>query len=358
MNTGQIIQPDDLVLITGASGFIGARLVERLVARGLRNIRCFARPSSNTSRLEAAIAGVRRDHGARVELVTGNLLSRDDCAAAVNGVAVVYHLAAARGEKSIPDAFMNSVVTTRNLLDACLRSNTLRRLVAVSSFSVYSNQNNPKGRLLDESATVDTPAAVRNDAYAFAKVKQDEIVREYGAEKKLPYVMVRPGYVYGEGNEKITGRVGVDTLGIFMHMGGSNPIPFTFIDNCADAIALAGLVPGVEGEIFNIVDDDLPSSRSFLRQYKRNVKRFRSIWVPKAASLALCALWENYSNWSQGQLPPAFNRRGWHAYWKKTRYSNEKAKRQLGWQPIVPAARAMELYFESCRQKLRVAAAR
>ena len=195
---------------------------------------------------------------------------------------------------------MNSVVTTRNLLEACVRSSSLRRFVSVSSFSVYSNRNNPNGRLLDESSPIDTPAAVRNDAYAFAKVKQDEIVREYGSDKALPFVVVRPGTSDGEGNEKITGRVGVDTLGIFMHMGGSNRIPFTFIDNCADAIALAGLVPGIEGEVFNIVDDDLPTSRKFLWLYKRNVKRFPSIYVPHALSLALCSVWEKiYSDWSR-----------------------------------------------------------
>jgi nucleoside-diphosphate-sugar epimerase len=348
-----IVAAEDLVLITGATGFIGARLVERLLAHGLRNIRCFARPSSNTARLAAVIATHGKDCSARIEVTTGNLLSRDDCARAVEDVAVVFHLAAARGEKSIPDAFMNSVVTTRNLLEACARHTRLCRFVSVSSFSVYANRRNPHGRLLDESAPVEEAAAVRNDAYAFAKVKQDEIVTEVAGKAGIPYVVVRPGYVYGEGNEKITGRVGVDTFGIFMHMGGLNPIPFTFIDNCAEAIALAGLVPGVDGEVFNVVDDDLPSSRKFLRLYKKNVRRFHSIYVPHAMSLALCSLWEKYSDWSEGQLPPVFNRRGWRAYWKKTRYSNEKLKRQLGWKPLVPAGQALELYFESCRQKLR-----
>lgn len=354
-STANIVGPDDLVLITGASGFIGARLVERLIAHGLRNIRCLARPSSNTSRLEAVIATSGTDHNARIEITTGNLLSRDDCARAVKDVAVVFHLAAARGEKSIPDAFMNSVVTTRNLLEASARYARLCRFVSVSSFSVYSNRGNPGGRLLDESSPVEQPAAVRNDAYSFAKVKQDEIVTEYAGKAGIPYVVVRPGYVYGEGNEKITGRVGVDTFGIFLHMGGSNRIPFTFVDNCAEAIALAGLVPGVDGEVFNVVDDHLPSSRKFLRLYKKNVRRFRSIYVPHAMSLALCTLWEKYSDWSEGQLPPVFNRRGWHTYWKKTRYSNEKLKHRLGWKPLVPAREALELYFESCRQKLRQA---
>ena len=47
-------------------------------------------------------------------------------------------------------------------------------------------------------------------------------------------------------------------------------------------------------------------------------------------SYVLCWLWEKYSHWSEGQLPPAFNRGGWHAYWKKTRYSNEKLKSAVG----------------------------
>ena len=58
-------------------------------------------------------------------------------------------------------------------------------------------------------------------------------------------------------------------FGIFLHLGGSNPIPFTYVDNCADAIVLAGLTPGVDGEVFNVVDDNLPTSRQFLRLYKQ-----------------------------------------------------------------------------------------
>jgi nucleoside-diphosphate-sugar epimerase len=106
---------------------------------------------------------------------------------------------------------------------------------------------------------------------------------------------------------------------------------------------------GVDGEVFNIVDDDLPSSRQFLRQYKRNVKRFKSIYVPHALSYALCYLWERYSKWSHGQLPPAFSRNGWHSFWKSTRYSNEKLKIRLEWTPRVSTADGLSRYFEACR---------
>ena len=346
-----IIGPDDPILITGATGFIGSRLVESLLDHGFRNLVCFARPSSDVTSLEAVAS--RRGMVARVEVIRGNLLSREDCSTATQDVAVIFHLAAGGSEKSFPDAFMNSVVTTRNLLEASLRHKCLRRFVNISSFAVYSNTQKRRRRLLDESCPVEMRPQLRGDAYCFAKIKQDDIVTEYGQRFGIPYVIVRPGYVYGPGKESIASRVGIDTFGVFLHLGGSNTIPFTYVDNCADAIVLAGVKKGVDGEVFNVVDDDLPSSRRFLRLYKQNVRRFASIYVPHILSYALCWLWEKYSNWSEGQLPPAFNRRRWHAYWKKTRYTNEKLKARLGWTPTVPMAEGFGRYFQSCRERGR-----
>jgi nucleoside-diphosphate-sugar epimerase len=342
-----IVGRDDLLLVTGAAGFIGPRVVETLLDLGFRNVRCFARPWSNAGKVERLPS--RRPEGASVETYRGNLLSIEDCTAATKHAKVIFHLAAGRGEKSFPDAFMNSVVSTRNLLEACLRHKCLRRFVNVSSFAVYTNRHKPRRRLLDESCPVEEHPELRGDAYCFAKVKQDDIVTEYSKKFGIPHVIVRPGYVYGPGKKAITGRVGIDTFGFFLHLGGSNPIPFTFVENCAEAIVLAGLKKGVDGEVLNIVDDELPTSRQFLRQYKRKVKHFKSIYVPHAMSFALCYLWEQYSAWSEGQLPPTFNRLEWHAFWKKTRYSNKKLKTLLGWTPKVSTAEGLQRYFEACR---------
>ncbi|MGB2628850.1 MAG: NAD(P)-dependent oxidoreductase [Candidatus Acidiferrum sp.] len=341
-----IIGRDDLILVTGATGFIGSRLVEHLLDRGFRNLRCFGRPFGKMSKLQALAE--RGRGGARVELVRGNLLSGENCVAATKDAAVIFHLAAGTGEKSFPDAYMNSVVTTRNLLEASLRHGCLRRIVSASSFAVYTNRDNPRRGLLDEACPTETHSGQR-DAYTFAKVKQDELVRDYGKRFGIPHVIVRPGYVYGPGKKAITGRIGIDSFGLFLHLGGSNSIPVTYVDNCAEAIALAGLVKGVDGEVFNIVDDDLPSSRQFLRQYKKNVKKFNSIYLPHAVSYSLCYLWERYSKWSEGQLPPVFSRGSWYTFWKKTNYSNKKLKERLNWTPRISTEEGMSRYFEACR---------
>ena len=127
----------------------------------------------------------------------------------------------------------------------------------------------------------------------------------------VPWVIIRPGFVYGAGNEQIPGRVGIDTFGFFLHLGGSNTIPMTFVDNCAEAIVLAGVTPGIEGHVFNVVDDNLPTSRQFLRRYKRQVRHFRSVYVPHSVSYLLSMLWEKYSAWSvcTSHSPPCSRQR-------------------------------------------------
>jgi nucleoside-diphosphate-sugar epimerase len=343
-----IIRNPDRILVTGAAGFVGSRVVETLLSYGFDHLRCLVRTKSKAKNLEAMV----KKHAANdVEILQGNLLSREECSAAVRGVSVVYHCAIGSIGKSFPNAFMNSVIPTRNLLEACLEDGSLKRFVNVSSFAVYSNQNNPCRRLLDESCPVEEHPEVRGDPYGFAKLKQDQIVIDYSNKYGIPYVLVRPSYVYGPGKEAVPGRVGIDTFGIFMHLGGSNKIAITYVDNCAEAIVLAGLVKGVEGETFNIVDDDLPSSRAFLCSYKNNVKRFKSIYVPHALSYLLCYCWEKYSRASSNQLPPVYSRSEWHAYWKRTEYSNEKIKARLGWRMRVPTKEALQRYFDYCRTK-------
>ena len=346
-----IVRLEDPILVTGATGFIGGKVIENLLERGFCHIRCFARPSSSKQSIDALhrMAEKYRPH-AHVEVITGNLLRREDCLTAVRGITLILHLAAGVSSKSVPDAFMNTVVATRNLVEASLSGSSLKRFVSISSFTVYTNRQKPKWGVLDESCPVEQHPEILGDAYCYAKVKQDELVQEYGAKRGLPYVIVRPGSVYGPGKTQITGRIGIDTFGIFIHLGGWNRIPFTYVDNCADAIVLAGLRPHINGEVFNVVDDDLPRSRDFLRLYQQHVRGFRSIYLPRMFSYLLCLLWEKYAFWSKGQLPLAFNRRRWHVEIKRTQYTNEKLKSKLGWSPRVSTQEGLSRLFQYCRE--------
>jgi len=339
-----LIRSTDRILITGANGFVGSRLVRSLLLRGFTNIRCLVRSEANVRTLRP----LEREFGTALEYVTGNLLSREVCRAAASEVCVVYHLAVG-GDKSFPGCIMNTAVTTRNLLDVVTAETTIRRFVNVSSLAVYSNEHFGRRALLDESCPIESDLIGRYDPYAYAKAKQDDLVRQYAFEKGLPYVIARPGVVFGPGKSRIPGRVGIDTFGIFLHLGHGNRMPLTFVDNCAEAIALAGLVKGIDSEEFIIVDDNLPTSRQFLRGYKKHARGFSSLPIPYRVFYVFSLLWEKYSCWSKGQLPPAFNRKTCAAYYKGNVYSNDKAKTRLHWRPSVGMNDALARFFASVR---------
>lgn len=345
VRNGCIIGLDEGILVTGANGFIGSRVIRALLSQGFSRVRCLTRPTSNSKSIEGAIEGFSSD---KIQIISGNLLSRHDCETAVQGVSLVYHLAAGT-DKTFPGCFVNSVVTTRNLLDAVVNEQGIKRFVNVSSLSIYSNEKLRRGALLDETCEVDARLVERHDPYAYGKAKQDEIVQEYASTKNIPCVIVRPGVTFGPGKAKIPGRVGMDTFGIFLHLGLGNRMPLTYVDNCAEAIVLAGLIRGIEGEVFNIIDDDLPKSRDFLRKYTKEVRRFVSLPVPYRLFYLLNMLWEKYSIWSQGQLPPVFNRLFCAAYFKGNTYSNAKAKQMLGWSPTVTMSEALSRFYAYAR---------
>ena len=206
MDARHLVQSSDRLLVTGSNGFIGTKVVERLLEYGITDLRCFVRPSGKLENLKKILS--QRSIAKSVELVSGDLLSREDCRKAAQDVSVIIHLAAGM-EKSFAGAFMNSALATRNLLDAFLEVGKPKRFVNVSSFAVYSNLSLKHNSLLDETCPLETASQERFDAYGFGKLKQEEIVREYAKHYRLPCVTLRPGYVFGAGKQELNGRVGI-----------------------------------------------------------------------------------------------------------------------------------------------------
>ena len=175
------IPKDSPILVTGSKGFVGSVVVRALLQRGFTDLRCFARTSADNSKL---IETAKAFPDARIQIVTGNLLSPEDCRRAARDAVLVYHLAAGTG-KSFPGCVLDSAVATRNLLDAVAGSRSLKRFVNVSSFSVYSNCTLRRGAVLDESCPVERGYTQRFDAYAYGKIKQDDMV--IATEQTVPF---------------------------------------------------------------------------------------------------------------------------------------------------------------------------
>ena len=334
------------VLVTGAGGFLGHRVVERLAAHGHTDIRCFLRARGKSALLDAVAA---RYPNTRLEYVYGNLNSRSDCAAALEGVSLVFHLAAAM-KGSAADMFLNSVVAARNLLEA-IGTRKPMRVVLVSSFGVYGVAGMGRGALLDESAPLE-PNPGKRDPYSHTKLRQELLFHEHQKKLGFELVVIRPGVIYGPGGGHFSGRVGLNLFGCFLHLGGSNLLPLTFVENCAEAIVVAGTAPEAAGNVYNIHDDDLPTSRQYLRMYKRQVRKVRSLPVPYFALIFLSRMLERYHSWSRGQLPAIFTPYKTRNMWGGNRFSNARLK-STGWKQLVPTSEGLRRTFEAFRADLK-----
>jgi len=342
-----VIASNDLILVTGSNGFLGRKVVERLLACGFRRLRCFVRPTSDVAKL---VSIIKSFHHARVQMMSGNLVDIEDCRRAVAGAVLLVHCAAGKGG-SLVNMFVDSVLASRNLLDAIVEQKTIRRIVHVSSFAVYGTAALNKGELLTEKTPLEMHHALRNEPYAYVKHKQEQLFWKYSEQYNLPLVVIRPGSIFGPGGDEISSRVGIEVFSFFVHLGGSNAIPLTYVDNCAEAIVLACTRSGIEGQVFNIHDDDLPSCRDYLRLYKKVKKNIRFISVPYFAVQGACRILSSYSRFSRGQIPAVITPYRAATTWKGVNFDNTKAKKVLGWTPRVPMSEALKIHFEFIRRK-------
>jgi nucleoside-diphosphate-sugar epimerase len=322
------------VFVTGGTGFLGKRVVRRLVADG-HDVVCLVRPGGDADAFRASVAGGAPQ---RVHVVQGSLERITAAVDATGGCDVVVHVAAAMvGGSAV--LFLNNVVAMRQLIAAVPRMGA-KRFVLVSSLGVYGTSGLKQWGTLDESCPLD-PSPHLRDPYSYSKIAQEHVAWEAHAKGELPLVVIRPAVIYGPGKNFLSARVGLQVGRLMIKMGGRQRVPYTYVENCADAIALAVTAPGVEGQAFNIVDDTLPTASSLLRLYRREVDRLRVIPIPRVAIGPLSGMCEWYHRWSRGQLPAVLTRYKSAAQWKPLRYSNARAKTVLGWAPKVGFAEGL-----------------
>jgi len=323
-----------IALVTGATGFLGQSLVRRLVGQGAV-VRCLLRATSSA---EPLLASLSPDERPRIQIVRFHGRT-SDLAAALEGCSVVYHVAAAlRGSAAV--LCRANVSFTRQLFAAALAT-PIKRIVLVSSMGVYATEALPAGGTLDEGCSLD-PHPERRDSYTLSKILQERLAWEAHEDHDLPVVVVRPGVIYGPGREIPVTRLGLPIGRWILWVVGRRAMPYCYVENCADGVALAGLVEGIEGQAFNLIDDESPSATEIFETNRRMGLRFRRLPITYSLMLALAALLSRWHEHSRGQVPLVLTPYRVQAIWKRLNYPNDKAKRTLSWSPKVSTAVALE----------------
>jgi nucleoside-diphosphate-sugar epimerase len=226
--------------------------------------------------------------------------------------------------------------------------------LVISSFGVYGVAGLPKGTTVDEDTPLESHPE-RRDHYSHAKLKQERVFQEYRA-KGLPITILRPGVIYGPGGGAMSARVGLRLPGVFLYMGGKNLLPLSYVDNCAEAIVVAAERARFDGDIYNVLDDELVSCDEYLRRYQKEVERLKVVPLPYPMAVAASAAVEWYHRYSQGQLPAILTPYKVKTSWKGNTFSNAKL-RKLGFAPIVSTEDGLARTFAYLKAKNDAAAA-
>lgn len=213
-------------LITGATGFVGSHLVERLADEGWQ-MRALVRPTSDTSTLERF----------GVERVVGDLGDREAIRSACAGVDVVYHLAALTWALDEASFVRANVEGTRNVADGLLRAGPRpQRLVYLSSYAACGPARPERPRRLK-----DPPAPI--GLYGRTKLEGEEIVRSL-EQQGVQVVVLRAPAVYGPGDRALLTYFQLVRWRLApLPSGGERRLQMIYAPDLARALARAAHVP-------------------------------------------------------------------------------------------------------------------
>lgn len=306
-------------LVTGAGGFVGGRLVNRLIGMDIP-VRGLVRRAEQAARLEA--------RGAQVAL--GDLARGDTLADAVRGCGIVFHCGAWMGRPYTREAAVAvNVEGTRRLLRAALDAG-VRRFVHVSTISVY-------GPTTSDVINEQTPLWPLG-LYRETKIEAEREVMK-AQHLGLATVILRPGQIFGPDDTGWSpAAIRLLRRGLPLVVDGGHGFCYPiYVENLVDALVSAGEVDGAIGEAMNLADGDVPW-REFFGYYAAMVgRRLRSF--PSWAVRLITTGAEIVS--SLTRRPPRWYRSELGYLLRRSRYSTDRARTVLRWSPRVPLNDAM-----------------
>lgn len=325
-------------LITGASGFLGRHLTERLVSDGERVVA--------TGRSSDRLAYVNAQHG---QMVVGDLCNQAFTKQLCEGADTVFHCAALSSPWGPYKAFHRAnIEATENLVEASLVYG-VKNFIHVSTPSVYFDFTD---RLLI-SETEPLPGRFANH-YAATKYAAEEVVLA-AAAKGLNAVIIRPRGLFGEYDRTIFPRIlEVAKNGSFPLPGGGRAlVDVTYVGNVVDALVLCrNRAESVSGEVFNISNGSPIAVRDML------TRLFEAIEIQPTLrdiplTVAKCVGWvsETIGKIRPGQPEPSLTRYGVGVLGHSQTLDISKARDLLGYEPRVSIDEGIALFANWWRQQ-------
>jgi 2-alkyl-3-oxoalkanoate reductase len=316
-------------LVTGGTGFLGRRLVERLVLEG-DDVSVLARGR----RAGAGLRGLGAHH------VEGDVRSWPSLRRAVQGMDVIYHCAGkVEASGRWVDFLEVNVLGTERLIQAALEHG-VRRIIHVSSIGVYPER--PDGSVISEDDGYDENTG--RGGYTRSKILADQLAFWYARSQSAPITVIRPATIYGPGGKNNLVRVGVKKGRYNVIFGdGASIMPLVYVDNVVDALVLAARRDEAIGRAYNIVDDDRVTQRDYIARMGAALRRPQSTtYLPLGAVRVLAGgadLAKSALRGGKRSGPGMFSRISRSL--QSVRYDTTRAKTELGWKPRIDFEEAL-----------------
>lgn len=330
---GRPVDPSrgDICLITGATGFIGSHLAQRLLQEG-NQVRCLVRASSDTSLLEEL----------GVEIAIGDLLDAQSVSRATRDCEYVFHCGALVSDWATAGEIARINVTgTRNVLEASVGA-SVRRLIHFSTTDVYGY---PGRRAVDESHR----AARFRNWYAQTKLDAEDEVRRIGDGRALETVVLRPSTVYGPRSVDVVGEIARAISGGHMLLvdRGRAIAGLCYIDNLMDAAVLALRHEAAAGHAFNVSDGLDVTWKQFTDGLAgglgcSRVRLSLPYWLANGIGFSLEHSYRLLRRTTRVTMPALLSRQAVHVLGTDQDFSNLKARQLLGWEPRVDYETGLE----------------
>jgi nucleoside-diphosphate-sugar epimerase len=291
MMSSQLDLTGKRILVTGGTGFIGGRLIERLVLAGHSSVRVLVHTFNNAYRVARF----------PVEIVRGDITKPDDVERAVSGCEIVFHCAYGNAGANDNRRFVN-VEGTKNILAAALHAGA-KRVVHLSTVVVYGWAT-PDGPL-DETA----PRRYSGDTYADSKLDAERLALRYAHEHGLPVVVLQPTAVYGPFSEAWTVSVlrRLQTGRVILVNGGDGLCNAVYGDDVVSAMMRAAVTDQAVGEAFLISGEEPITWREFYGGFERILGLSRMVNMSVAEAHAYYIKEQRAARAVKGLLPEAFH---------------------------------------------------
>lgn len=234
------------VLVTGAGGFIGSHLTERLAAEGAK-----VRALVHYNALGSWGWLDESDERERLEIVAGDIADRDSVRAAVEGCELVFHLAALIAipySYQAPESFLRTnAMGTLNVMQAA-REMGVERVVHTSTSEAYGTARYAP---IDEAHPLQAQSP-----YAASKIAADKIAESFQLSFEVPVVTVRPFNTFGprqSARAVIPSIITQCLAGSQVRLGSLHPTrDLNYVSNTVDGFLAAATAANVEGETVNL----------------------------------------------------------------------------------------------------------